>query len=175
MQLAAQQQQEQNGNEDMPIIDALTSSDQTPHPSTVSRKTPSEALRKMKAQQTLIKQLQRQLQQTSDALEDSEHHKAELNELLQATLNSPAPTRPRETPGPHRLQARAQRPEDIAYQERLHEQSEGEQDQNAHTSHDTQQPPPMMLDLVKQLAKAMKDTNPSDITEPSKFSGGYHH
>ncbi len=94
MQHAAQQQQEQNGNEDMPIINALTSSDQTPHPSTVSRKTPSEALRKMKAQQTLIKQLQRQLQQTSDALEDSKHHKAELNELLQATLNSPVLTRP---------------------------------------------------------------------------------
>jgi hypothetical protein len=145
MQHAAQQQQEQNGNEDMPIIDAMTSSDQTPHPSTVSRKTPSEALRKMKAQQTLIIQLQRQLQQTCDALEDSEHHKAELNELLQATLNSPAHTRPRETLGSHRLQARAQRLEDIAYQERLHEQSEREQEQNAHTSPDTQNPPQMML------------------------------
>ena len=33
----------------------------------------------------------------------------------------------------------------------------------------------MMLDLVKQLAKAMKDTNTSDITEPSKFSGAAHH
>ncbi len=32
-----------------------------------------------------------------------------------------------------------------------------------------------MLDLVKQLAKAMKDTNHSDITEPSKFSGADHH
>ena len=45
MQNAAQQQQDQNGHEDMPLIDALTSSDQTPHPSTVSRKTPSEALK----------------------------------------------------------------------------------------------------------------------------------
>jgi hypothetical protein len=33
----------------------------------------------------------------------------------------------------------------------------------------------MMLDLVKQLAKAMKDTNTSDITKPSKFSGADHH
>jgi hypothetical protein len=66
MQNAAQQQQDQNG---MPLIDALASSDQTPHLSTVSRKTPSEALKKIKAQQTLIKQLQKQLQQTSDALE----------------------------------------------------------------------------------------------------------
>ena len=54
MQQTAQQQQDHNGHEDMPLIDALTSTDQTPHPSTV-RKTPSEALRKIKAQQTLIK------------------------------------------------------------------------------------------------------------------------
>ena len=60
MQNAAQQQQDQNGHEDMPLIDALASSDQTPHPSTVTRKTPSETLRKMKAQQTLIQQLQKQ-------------------------------------------------------------------------------------------------------------------
>ena len=138
MQNAAQQQQDQHGHEDMPLIDALASSDRTLHPSTVTRKTPSETLRKMKAQQTLIQQLQKQLQQTSDALEDSEQNKAELNELLLATLNSPPPTRPLETPGPHRLQARAQRPEDIAYQERLQEQSEREQEQNAHTLPDTQ-------------------------------------
>ncbi len=31
-----------------------------------------------------------------------------------------------------------------------------------------------MLDIVKQLAKATKDTNTSDITEPSKFSGADH-
>ena len=124
MQNAAQQQQDQNGHEDMPLIDALASSDQTPHPSTVPRKTPSEALRKIKAQQTLIKQLQKQLQHTSDALEDSEQNKAELHELLQATMNSPATRRSLETPGPHRLQARAQRPEDLAYQEKLQEQRE---------------------------------------------------
>ena len=33
----------------------------------------------------------------------------------------------------------------------------------------------MMLELVKQLAKAMKDNNHSDITEPSTFSGADHH
>ncbi len=129
--------------------------------------------------------MQRQLEQTSEALQDSEQNKAELNDLLQATLTSPgsfrtlvptgAQTRPIETPGPHRLQARAQRPEDIAYQERLNEQSEREQQQNAHTSPDTPTPPQMMLDLVTQLAKAMKDNNTFDITEPSKFSGADHH
>jgi hypothetical protein len=81
-----------------------------------------------------------------------------------------------ETPGPHRLQERGQRPEDIAYQERLQQQSEREQAQQEHAEQDnaTNQPQ-MMLELIKQLAKAMKDTNTSDITEPSKFSGADHH
>jgi hypothetical protein len=113
----------------------------------------------------LIKQLQRQLQNTSEALQDSEQNKAELNELLHATLNSPAPTRLLETPGPHGLQERAQRPEDIEYQERLRNQTTQEHQQHA------AQPDPHMLEFMKQLAKAVKDTNTSDLTEPSKFSG----
>ena len=32
-----------------------------------------------------------------------------------------------------------------------------------------------MIEFMKQLAKAMKDTNTSDLTEPSKFSGADHH
>ncbi len=72
-----------------------------------------EALKKIRDQQNIIKLLQRQLEQTSEALQDSKQNKAELNELLHATLNSPgsfptlvptgAQTRPIETPGPHRL------------------------------------------------------------------------
>ncbi len=165
--------QEQNGQEDMPLIDALDNADQTPLPHSTSarKKIPSDALKKIRDQQNIIKLLQRQLKQTSEALQDSEQNKAELNDLLQATLTSPGSfrplvptgvqTRPIETPGPHWLQARAQRPEDIAYQERLNEQSEREQHQNVHVFADPQpNQPQMMLDLVKQLAKAMKDTNP---------------
>jgi hypothetical protein len=168
-QEAAQQKQEQNGFDDMPLVDALA--DQTPHPTTTAtKKTPSEALKKIKAQQTLIKQLQRLLQNTSDALQDSEQNKAEFNELLHATLNSPALTRLIEIPGPHRLQERAQSPEDIEYQERLRHQ----QTQQEHQHHEAQ-PDHHMLEFMKQLAKAMKDTNTSDLTEPSKFSGADHH
>ena len=120
-----QQGHEQNGQEDMPLIDALDHADQTPMPNSTSakKKIPSEALKKIRDQQTLIKQLQRQLEQTSDALTDSENNKAELHELLQATLIPSPQTRPLETPGPPRLQERAQRPEDIEYQERLRQQT----------------------------------------------------
>ena len=87
-QAATQQGQEQNGQEDMPLIDALDNADQTPLPNSTSakKKIPSEALKKIRDQQILIKQLQRQLEHASDALHDSEHNKAELNELLHATL-----------------------------------------------------------------------------------------
>jgi hypothetical protein len=47
--------------------------------------------------------------------------------ILQANMHSTDPRRPLETPRPRRLQERAQRPEDIAYQERLQQQSERKQ------------------------------------------------
>ena len=183
---ATQQGQEQNGQDDMPLIDALDGTDQTPLPNSTStkKKIPSEALKKIKDQQTLIKQLQRQLEHTCEALHDSEQHKAELNDLLSATLTSPGPsrpleppgtqTRPLETPGPHRLQERAQRPEDLEYQERLRQQNTQENQQHA-TQPDQHGNDRNMLEFMKQLAKAMKDTNTSDLTEPTKFSGADHH
>jgi hypothetical protein len=83
-------------------------------------------------------------------------------------MNSPGPERTAiETPGPHRLQPRAPRPEDIEYQEKLRAQQQYEEDQQT-TAPATA---PNVLDIVKQLAKAMRETNTSDTTEPSKFSG----
>ena len=90
---ATQQGQEQNGQEDMPLIDALIldGTDQTPLPNSTStkRKIPSEALKKIRDQQNLIKHLQRQLEHTSEALQDSENNKAELNDLLQPWRRKP--------------------------------------------------------------------------------------
>ncbi len=60
-QAATQQGQEQNGQDDMPLIDALDGPDQTPlsYSTSTKKKIPSEALKKIRDQQTLIKQLQR--------------------------------------------------------------------------------------------------------------------
>jgi hypothetical protein len=165
---------EQNGlhdHDDAPIIDGLQSSSDSRTPlGQESKPLTTEALRKIKMQREQIRKLQRQLQRSTEALQDSEQNNVALHDTLQATLNSPVLQRALETPGPHRLQERAQRPEDIAYQERLQQQSEREQAQQEHAQQDnvTNQPQ-MMLELEKQLAKAMKDTNTSDITEPSKF------
>ena len=162
-------------HDDTPIIDGLpSSSDNRTPPGQESKTISTETLRKIKSQRETIRKLQKQLQRSTEALYASEQQAVDLNDTLQATRTSPATQRALETPGPHRLQERAQRPEDIAYQERLQQQSEREQAQQEHSQQETNQPQ-MMLDLVKQLAKAMKDTNTSDITEPSKFSGADHH
>ena len=124
------------------------------------------------SENSIIQKLQAQLLTTRDALDESAQNNAELNALLRATMNSPGPERAQlETPGPHRLQPRAPRPEDIEYQEKLQYQQEQEQDQQAPTPANSHN----VLDIVKQLAKAMRETNNSDTTEPSKFSGEDHH
>jgi hypothetical protein len=163
--------------DDAPIIDGLHSSSDNRTPSgQESKPSSTEALRTIKTQREQIRKLQRQLQRPTEALYESEQTNVDLHDTLQATLTSPVIQCALETPGPHRLQARAQRPEDITYQERLQQQSEREQAQQENTQHDpSTHQPQMMLDIVKQLAKAMKETNHSDITEPSKFSGADHH
>jgi hypothetical protein len=85
---------------------------------------------------------------------------------------NPTHRRTTEIPGPHRLQERAPRPEDLEYQDKLEFQKEQEED-------DQQHKPPnqtnLVLDIVQQLAKAMRDNTTTDISDPSKFSGEDHH
>ena len=128
------EQTDLNDHDDAPIIDGLPSSSDNRTPSGQESKTIStDALRKIQKQREQIRKLQRQLQRSTEALYDSEQNTVELQDTLQATLNSPVIQRALETPGPHRLQERAQRPEDIAYQERLQQQSEREQAQQEHS------------------------------------------
>jgi hypothetical protein len=75
------------------------------------------------------------------------------------------------TPGPHRLQPRAPRPEDIKFRDKLQQQREVESNQQA------QQNPANnnALDIVQQLTKAVRETNTTDTDEVTKFSGEDHH
>jgi hypothetical protein len=113
-----QQQAEQQGSETTPSVDALNTPITNCNNTTKNRKIPQETLRKMKTQSSLIRQLQEQLLMAQEALLDSEQNKAELNALLHASLN-PTQRRTTETPGPHRLQERPPRPEDLEYQDKL--------------------------------------------------------
>ena len=111
--------EEQHKHEDPPIVDmdALTQSFSSS--STGRRPSSADPQKKIKAQNSIIQKLQQaQLLTTRDALEESTHNNAELNALLRATMNSPGPERAQlETPGLHRLQPRAPRPEDVEYLE----------------------------------------------------------
>jgi hypothetical protein len=142
-------------SDDAPIIDGLSQSGDQRTPSGQDLKPiTTEALRKIRAQREMIRKLQRQLQRSTEALTESEQTNVELTDTLHAALTCPETRRALETPGPHRLQERAPRPEDIAYQERLQKQSEQEQAQQAHAQPDpSTTQPQLMLDLVKQLAK----------------------
>jgi hypothetical protein len=144
----------------------------TPGSQGTSRRIANDPQRKLQAQNRLIQKLQPQLLTAKDALDDSANNNAELQALLQATVTSMGTDRATvKTPGPHRLQPRAPRPEDIELRDKLQQQKEVESSQQTHTpsAHNN------VLDIVQQLAKAMQETSITDTTEPSNFSGEDHH
>jgi hypothetical protein len=162
-----EQQDDAFNHDDAPIVNGMETL--TPGLQT-SRRIHTDPQRKLQAQNRLIQKLQAQLLTAKDALDDSANNNAELQALLQATLTSMGTGRAIvETPGPHRLHA--PRPEDIEFREKLQHQKEVE------SKPTTPLPSPsnVVLDIVQQLAKAMRETNTIDTTEPSKFSGEDHH
>ncbi len=123
---------------------------------------------RMYEQARTIRELTQQLQQTQVELHDSTKTQSELNILLQAAMSTPSTLpRPSETPGPHRLQPRAQRQEDREFQEKVRNQ------QNAAPGTPTNPPPqdPAALDFLKILAQTITQHNQNDLTEPAKFNG----
>jgi hypothetical protein len=84
-----------------------------------------------------------------------------------------APTEPPLKPQDHihRLQPRAPRPEDIEFRDKLQQQKAVEQNQPMQETPANHN----VLNIVQQLAKAMRETNTTDTTEPTKFSGEDHH
>ena len=83
------------------------------------------------------------------------------------------PSLPAETPGPHRLQPRAaERPEDVAYKQKLHEQEQAEQANTPNKDNSSQD---AILDVFKSLTKVLSDNNKhlhsNDVSDPPKFLG----
>jgi hypothetical protein len=121
---------------------------------------------RMAEQTRTIRELTQQLQQTQEELNDSARNQYELNSLLQAAMSNPETAkRPTVTPGPHRLQAQAQRPEDLEYQEKVRQQSEAPP-----TTTNNFNPDPAALDFLKILAQIITQHNQHDLTEPAKFN-----
>jgi hypothetical protein len=80
---------------------------------------------------------------------------------------------PLETPGPHRLQAKTSRPEDLLYQHKLEQQetAENELAQKTTASTNNHDPNQNLVDVFKQLTRVMKENNTSDATDRGQFSG----
>jgi hypothetical protein len=85
------------------------------------------------------------------------------------------PRIPLETPGPHRLQAKTPRPEDLLHQQKMQQQATAEinlaQQMIEPSTPSTNDLNQHLVDVFKQLTRVMRDNNTSDATDPGPFSG----
>jgi hypothetical protein len=85
-------------------------------------------------------------------------------------VTSPAPRRTVETPGPHRLQPRPERPADITYKQQQEQQKQAESKQappQASSSNDE------IANIFKSLTKVLNNKllHSNDVSGPPKFHG----
>jgi hypothetical protein len=161
---------DRNNITDLPIVDALTTPFQ---PNSI--RAHAATLRKLKEQERKIKEQQRQIQELTFGMAIKEAH---VQNLQHAATISRTPSLPpalsaiTETPGPHRLQPKPERPEDIAYKAKLAEQKYAESEMGQHDSPASNE---ALLTVFQSLTKVLKDNNQhlqsSDVTEPTKFNG----
>ena len=158
-------------NVESPIV-TLT----TPFPQSAIR-THAATLRKLQEAEKELKAQQRKIQELTFNIEIQDAH---LENLRHATTISrdpsvpPATTATTETPGPHRLQLKPERPEDIAYKEKLEAQESAEKAMGTKESEAGSKEDEMMT-IFRSLTKVLKDNNQhlqsSDVTDPTKFNG----
>jgi hypothetical protein len=157
--------------ENIDIVTAMT----TPFQPTAI-KLHASTLRKMKEQEDWIKAQQKQIEELTFNLTIKDSH---IENLRRDETISNLPSLPTatngfpETPGPHRLQPKPERPEDIAYRAKLEEQESAEKAMGQQEkSPDSQE---ALLSVFQSLTKVLKDNNQhlqsSDVTEPTKFNG----
>ena len=152
-----------------PIVTSLHA---TPFPQSAIR-THAATLRKLQEQEKEIKAQQRKIDELTFtiAIQDAHTENRKASDLISRTPSAPPATT--ETPGPHRLQLKPERPEDVAYRTRLEEQSSAEKAMEQREEKlDTEN---AMMNIFQSLTKVLKDNNQhlqsSDVTEPTKFNG----
>ncbi len=153
------------------IIEALT----TPFPQNTIR-AHAATLRKLKDQEEWIKEQQRKIQElNSHSTLRSKAHTLKTCDATRLSLAyprfPPLPLYSPKPPGPHRLQMKPERPEDIAYRARLEEQKSAEKTMGHQELINS---PDALLSIFQSLTKVLKDNNQhlqsSDVTEPTKFN-----
>ena len=154
-----------------PIVTSLN----TPYPQpSGSVRTTVHTLRKLQEQEQEIKKQQRRIQELEFSIAIQNAHTLNIKQGEQIPRSPSIPPVPTETPGPHRLQLKPERPEDVAYRAKIEEQK------NAEAAMGQQESPPdspdkAMMNIFQALTKVLKDNNQhlqsSDVTDPTKFNG----
>ena len=158
-------------NVESPIV-TLT----TPFPQSAIR-THAATLRKLQEAEKELKAQQRKIQELTFNIEIQDAHLENLRHAATISRDPsvpPATTATTETPGPHRLQLKPERPEDIAYKEKLEAQESAEKAMGTQESEAGSKEDEMMT-IFRSLTKVLKDNNQhlqsSDVTDPTKFNG----
>ena len=157
---------------DSPIVTSLT----TPYPqASGSVRGTVNSLRKIQEQEQELKKQQRRIQELEFSIAIHEAHTQNIQQGAQIPLTPSLPPVPTvETPGPHRLQLKPERPEDVAYRAKIEEQKNAEAVmEQGESPPDT--PEKEMMNIFQALTKVLKDNNQhlqsSDVTDPTKFNG----
>jgi hypothetical protein len=131
--------------------------------------------KKMKEQDEWIKLQQKQIEELTFNLTIKDSHIENLrrDETISRLPSLPTANGFSETPGPHRLQLKPERPEDVAYRAKLEEQESAEKATGQQEkSPDSQE---ALLSVFQSLTKVLEDNNQhlqsSDVTEPTKSNG----
>jgi hypothetical protein len=118
-------------------------------------------------------ELEQQIQRLQQRLREHEQVRAETAPTSRATgpIPRPVPTFQPDTPfSPHGLKPRVPRPQDVAYQEALKRGKDQDTDKTIaemeHFKSDTG-----ILSMFSKLAQALTDSNNSDVSTPSHFTG----
>ncbi len=110
--------------------------------------------------------LEEKIQQLQNELQTNQRtFQATLQYVEQQKLADSSPRRSLNTPGPHKMQEKAARPDDVELQQKLQAQSHAEATLHAtNTSADphSSNPNQNLVDLFRQIALVMKDSNTSD-------------
>ena len=166
---------DRNPHIDSDLIDSPTVTLTTPFPQSV-RQTVSTLQRLQEAEKEIQAQ-QRKIQELTFNLEIQDAHLQNLRHAETIPRIPSIPTAPNanlETPGPHRLQTKPERPEDIAYKAKIEAQQSAEKAMGVKESEEVSKEDVMMT-VFQSLTKVLKDNNQhlqsSDVTDPTKFNG----
>ena len=152
-------------SDDLPLVDGLT----TPQvqPSVLRRH--AETLKKLKERERQIADQQELIHNMQEALNQQ---RANPQPIVHNLPNSRSTVQ--ETPGPHRLQAKAERPEDVAYKQKQAEQQHDEEARQTLTR-DPTSPEQALVNIFTSLQQVIANNNKhlhaSEISEPTAFNG----